>query len=290
MSEKKKNIKDGQDITIDGVTVLNGVSVAEKEEVKEEASAASSEVATEEVPVVEAPEDSAKDETEEPANEIAATEVDSSQVEKEDPFANVDGSIISAPTIELPTEVPASPEFNFASEVPSTPSYDIETNNFDVPLSTSTDDFSTPSYEPQLFNGNNDASSFGTQNNFGGQDLVKAELPDGVKAAVNMIENEAIELSTEIKNLKLKNTELENSNNDLRAQVSELQAQNQILRNEKASIQNSMANVQSRILDVFGASMNNNSIMQNESKVVKFPQSNFNDDQNNNFGGMQNIA
>lgn len=294
MAEKKQNIKNGQDITIDDVTVLNGVSVSEKAEEKEE----TKEVSTEGVTSEEVKEET--NGTEVPSEETAVAEEET----KEDPFASIDGSIIPTPEIEIPIvndittensdfvpQIPVSEDIN-KIEVP-TSDYNLATQNIN-------EEENTPTYGPQLFGGNLDTSSwqnnsylsFNSQNSFGsfGQESSKVEVPDGVKAAVDMIKNEAIELATEIKDLKLKNNELENVNNDLRRQVSDLQAKNKILETEKANMQNSITNVQSRILDVFGASnlmqYNNvpssveQSVPHQESKIVQYP--NYGDEQ---FGG-----
>ena len=91
MAEKKQNIQDGKNIELDGITVINeGISLAEKEEVKEETSAAPAEVA----PEIEITPD-VKIETSETAKE-------ETPVAEETPAAPVE----VAPEI-VPTDIPA---------------------------------------------------------------------------------------------------------------------------------------------------------------------------------------
>lgn len=302
MAEKKQDIKDGKNIELDDITVLNNVSVAEKAEVKEE----TKEISTEEVPSEEVKAESSE------AEVAAAVEVPTVEEEtKEDPFAGIDGSIITTPKIEIPiVSGVASENSDIVPQIPvveETNTFEIPTTDYNLNTQNPNEEENAPTYGPQLFGGNLDTpswqndsySSFNAQNSFGsiGQESSKIEVPDGVKAAIDMIKNEAIELATENKDLKNKNTDLENINNDLRREVADLQARNKILETEKANMQNSITNVQSRILDVFGASnlMQYNNVPtsveqvvpQQESKMVQFP--NYGDEQ---FGGngMNRVA
>lgn len=269
---KKEMIKNGEDISLDdgNVMVLNGVSVAEKSaEVKKELEA---EKVPEEVkktePIVV---------NEEPKNEESKEEI-----KKEDqtlskpiiptiPVSDVqpEVSLVNPAPIEFP-EVNLSgdaktneqndfPQININQTVP-----EFNNNQENNQTSNKIPTYDNFNYEneykkPELF-GN--FEQFGTKNN-------EPRIPDGIQKALEMVKNEAFEISLENDDLKNENNNLKNDNNNLRAEIAKKEAEVSVLKNEISTMQSSMAAAQSRILDVFGMG-NLNSQANKSSDAVNF--------------------
>lgn len=300
MSEKKANIENGKNVELDGLTVINEGIVLSEDKVEEKKEEVAVEVPTEE----EKKEDVSTSEDELPQDntEIAKEEVPAPEEKSEpaeeavipidlpsdiageipavsipDPFAN------QASDIELPAEGQAtdyqSSDFNTPTSFDTTT--DSYTGNEELVNSQAT--FDAPSYSPFT---NNVFSNFSSEQ----QD----ELPDGIRTALDMVQNEVKEITRENSSLKNENDQLKNENSALKNENANLQSQIQILKNEKANMQNSITNVQSRILDVFGASnlmqYNNipsgvdQSVPRQESTVVQFPSNSYGDEQVGNNG------
>ena len=126
MAEKKQNIQDGKNIELDGITVINeGISLAEKEEVKEAAKEETSEAEIEITPDVkiETPEETASQE---------ATVADPAQSQEEVPAPiaiDIDPVVVDPVPAELEpapqpevSDAPISVEPSVQEEVPA---YDI---------------------------------------------------------------------------------------------------------------------------------------------------------------------
>lgn len=269
---KKEMIKNGEDISLDdgNVMVLNGVSVAEKsaEEKKElEAEKVPEEVKKTEPIVV----------NEEPKNEESKEEI-----KKEDqtlskpiiptiPVSDVqpEVSLVNPAPIEFP-EVNLSgdaktneqndfPQININQTVP-----EFNNNQENNQTSNKIPTYDNFNYEneykkPELF-GN--FEQFGTKNN-------EPRIPDGIQKALEMVKNEAFEISLENDDLKNENNNLKNDNNNLRAEIAKKEAEVSVLKNEISTMQSSMAAAQSRILDVFGMG-NLNSQANKSSDAVNF--------------------
>lgn len=269
---KKEMIKNGEDISLDdgNVLVLNGVSVAEKsaEEKKElEAEKEPLEVKKTEPIVV----------NEEPKNEESKEEI-----KKEDqtlskpiiptiPVSDVqpEVSLVNPAPIEFP-EVNLSgdaktneqndfPQININQTVP-----EFNNNQENNQTSNKIPTYDNFNYEneykkPELF-GN--FEQFGTKNN-------EPRIPDGIQKALEMVKNEAFEISLENDDLKNENNNLKNDNNNLRAEIAKKEAEVSVLKNEISTMQSSMAAAQSRILDVFGMG-NLNSQANKSSEAVNF--------------------
>lgn len=269
---KKEMIKNGEDISLDdgNVMVLNGVSVAEKsaEEKKElEAEKEPEEVKKTEPIVV----------NEEPKNEESKEEI-----KKEDqtlskpiiptiPVSDVqpEVSLVNPAPIEFP-EVNLSgdaktneqndfPQININQTVP-----EFNNNQENNQTSNKIPTYDNFNYEneykkPELF-GN--FEQFGTKNN-------EPRIPDGIQKALEMVKNEAFEISLENDDLKNENNNLKNDNNNLRAEIAKKEAEVSVLKNEISTMQSSMAAAQSRILDVFGMG-NLNSQANKSSDAVNF--------------------
>lgn len=269
---KKEMIKNGEDISLDdgNVMVLNGVSVAEKSaEVKKELEAEKE------------PEEVKKTEpivvNEEPKNEESKEEI-----KKEDqtlskpiiptiPVSDVqpEVSLVNPAPIEFP-EVNLSgdaktneqndfPQININQTVP-----EFNNNQENNQTSNKIPTYDNFNYEneykkPELF-GN--FEQFGTKNN-------EPRIPDGIQKALEMVKNEAFEISLENDDLKNENNNLKNDNNNLRAEIAKKEAEVSVLKNEISTMQSSMAAAQSRILDVFGMG-NLNSQANKSSDAVNF--------------------
>lgn len=268
MSEKKANIENGKNVELDGLTVINEGIVLSEDKVEEKKEEVAVEVPTEE----EKKEDVSTSEDELPQDnaEIASEEASATEEKSEEPEqaeqseqpvipidlpGDITGEIPSvsipdpfadqAAGIELPTEEPTQDYQSSDLNIPT--SFDTTTGSY-----TGYDD--TPSSQT-AFDDTTSYGSFANNNvfsNFGGEQ--QEELPDGIKTALDMVQNEVKEIIRENSSLKNENDKLKIENGQLKNENANLQSQIQILKNEKANMQNSITNVQSRILDVFGAS------------------------------------
>ena len=265
---KNEMIKNGEDISLDDgkVIVLNGVSVAEKsakieKNVEEEKTV---EETKETKPVVneETKEESkTEDKT---LSEPIIPEIPVNDVQPEIPL--VSPAPIEFPNVSLNNDAQASEQNDFPQI------------NIDQPLP----EISNDNKEPQLFNQNSfpifNASDYeqeskkqdllGNFNQFGIKND-EPKIPDGIEKDLEMVKNEAFEISLENNNLKNENSSLKNENKDLKALVAKKEAEVSVLKNEISTMQSSMAAAQSRILDVFGMGNLNNQSQKN-SNVVNF--------------------
>lgn len=267
---KKEMIKNGEDVSLDGgVIVLNGVSVAEKEEKEKQDSKAETEQ-----PVVA---ESATEESEKKAEENEVPiETTKEPAEKEVPQETPVEIPVPEETPQIPTvpidltgilnsdatqspaqEVPSYPQFPSSNEPEIPNQAEEKPNNI----------YNFPSSMDRDFN----SSMFG---GFAAPTDDELSMPDGVKKAVEMVKNEVGEIVKENRNLRTKNDELSQENASLKSDLSKKDAEIVILKDKISNIQSSMATAQARILDVFGM-----------GAMGPIKQANFDDDQINN-GGM----
>ena len=298
MAEKKQDIKDGKNIELDDITVLNNVSVAEKAEVKEE----TKEISTEEVP--------------------------SEEVKAESSEAEV------AAAVEVPTEIPivsgvASENSDIVPQIPvveETNTFEIPTTDYNLNTQNPNEEENAQTYGPQLFGGELNNNNW--QNNF--QANVDIEPPknnifanDMNQAAVKNFDDKGNDLFSTLYNndeVKVEATIVTEAD-AAKAKSANMRAyeelydkgpghQISILRNfsEEAAkwikdikqagyVSGTMQEIGTKILnkyeglrdDSFSAD-DDNKESQFNSNIIQFPQSNFNDGQNNDFDGNKFVA
>lgn len=270
---KKEMITNGENVSLDDgkIIVLNGVSVAEKDELEKKEPEAEQKPETEQATL----------EPEKKEEEPTPTEVASEPAEEVVPQETPVQIPISVPeeTPEIPTApidltgiiTPDTPEVNDAtSDTTIYPQFPSEQENV-APISFGgNEDYTSSNDTNQGYNGPTLSSFMGSYDNV----VPEASLPDGVEKALEMVQNEVREIVKENSSLRNENDALKRENSDLRADLSKQAAEITILKNDISGMKNSMAAAQSRILDVFG--------MGGMSSVK---QNNFGDDQMNN-GGM----
>lgn len=298
MSEKKTNIESGKNVELDGLTVINeGITLSDdKVEEKNE------DVAVE-APVEETKEDASVPEVELPQDNNEANEEEAPVAEEptvEEPTVQNEETVIP---IDLPSDItggipdvaPITDPFigqSVDAELPTEEqATDYQPSDLNNPVSFDTTNPYTgydEQTDPQAAYGVPDFNSFANNgfSNFNSEPT--DELPDGVRTALDMIQNEVKEVTKENRTLKNENDRLQSENDALKNENVNLQSQIQILKNEKANMQNSITNVQSRILDVFGAS-NLMNYSNPSTNVTQDPnpglnQGNFGDDQMSNGG------
>ena len=268
MSEKLENIKNGSNIELDGVTVLNNISIAEKEkeEVKpseeakkaleepkpiaEESNEVSNEEITPDVPIIQLP--PSEDKTIIPkVNDVIPNSID--------PIAiDIANAPISNPQTSIEPQV--VPPFN-SFETPTTESFSSN-NTFQtdsevsMPFNTfNQNDNSMDDFGMQKGQFNSYQSNF---DNFSNNQLSN-DISTSAENALNTIKDEIMRLSKENKDLIIENSTLRETNKKLEESNNNLATQNKIL-------QDKMSGMQNRLLDMFGMgniNQNTNSFNQN---------------------------
>jgi len=237
MSANIESINNGENILVgDNIEVVNNVSLVEQEkEVEEPAVEAEVEATPEQTEVEVSSEDNAEQEvSEEPAVEEAA-------------FPSIE---LPQESNEVPTyepEVPVMPEAPVAPIDLSglLPSEDV--NGYPNVTTSEYGQFDTPSY-------GNDYNTFNSFNNFDSYSAINAEpsIPEGSRRALDMIENEIIEVYAENKDLKRKNEELEAKIAELNVNMDNLKSENATLKTKISENANQMDLSRQRVLDFFG--------------------------------------
>lgn len=275
---KNEMIKNGEDISLDDgkVMVLNGVSVAEKNaeiEKNVEAEKENKEV-KETQPIVvneEAKEESKKEEA---LSEPIIPTIPVSDVQPEIPLVNP--APIEFPDVSLNSDAKASeqndfPQIQIEQSLPETSNDDKVSQIFNQ---NSIPTFDGTGYEQKYQN----QDLFGNFNQIGVKND-EPKIPDGIEKALEMVKNEALEISLENNNLKIENNNLKIENNKLRDEVTKKETEISVLKNEISTMQSSMAAAQSRILDVFGmGNLNNQS--QKKANIVNFGDEDVNNNKN----------
>lgn len=282
---KKELIEKGENVSLDGVTVLNNVFVAEKAEKKVETKDPDIEK-TEETPSSAENEAPVESQTV-PSIEIPSVEIPAAPVveptvieqpQVEIPVAPIDLSGIVSNDSTDPTVYPEIPSTNINVPFENNSFNSLENNPVNSFESSPVSYSNNEDYPNDFSNTNFNSSSFNNFMNNYDNNVKENKVPDGIDKALEMVRNEVLKVTKENGDFKGENIRLKGENNELNRQLSEQAAQITILRNKIAGMQNSMAAAQSRILDVFGMNMAGNVAGQN---------TNFGDDQiNNNIGGM----
>lgn len=286
---KNEMIKNGEDISLDdgNVTVLNGVSVAEKNaEIEKNVEAEKS------VENVETENKNKEVKEDEP---IVVSEESKEENKKDDAVSSEEPIIPTIPINDVQPEIPLVnpapiefPDISLNNDAQASEQNDFPQINIGQPLP----EISNDDKDPQMFNQNSiltfDGDNYGQENNkpdlFGnfnqfGVKNDEPKIPDGIEKALEMVKNEAFEISLENDKLKNENNNLKNENNNLRAEVAKKEAEVSVLKNEISRVQSSMAAAQSRILDVFGMG-NLNSQSQKNSNIVNFGDEDVNNNKN----------
>lgn len=272
---KKEMITNGEDVSLnDGeIIVLNSVSVAEKEELEKKEPEVEQPVKTEQATI----EPEKKEEEDTVPTEIASESAEETSKQEEPVQIPIS---VPEETPNIPTApidltgiiTPDTPEINNTAE--DTTVYPQFPSGPDAvaPISFGVNEDSTYLSNNDInqgYNGPMLSNFMGSYDN----EASETTLPDGVKKALEMVQNEVIEIVKENASLRSENDELKKENNGLRTDLSKQAAEIAILKNEISGMKNSMAAAQSRILDVFGM-----------GAMSTIKQSNFGDDQMNNDG------
>lgn len=289
MSEKKQNIKDGNNIELDGVTVLNNVSVAEKAEEKKEEEKTTETEAKEVEPQV-----SENDKKEEVTPEIPIIPTPSQN--NDEPIIPAIDNVIPVGT-DLPTSMITTPEVTPINIPVSSAIPNIGINDETViPAMDNVVPFKSPevSYD-QNFGNNFDyqqnngfandqfnfaSNNFSNNNNSFGYSKEVSMIPGGVENALDQLRGEILKAVGDNAVLREENNKLSLENNDLRAQLASKDAKIQNLKNNMTNMQNQVANMQARVLDMFGMG----GISPNNQNA--FGQTGFNDNDLNNGRNM----
>lgn len=282
---KKEMIKNGEDVSLDNgeVVVLNGISVAEKQEETEKTD-------ENEVQVNEETQGNQQNITSEdaPKEEVTAEEANVPKVDEPSVQIPVSSETPQIPTAPIDLTGIITPESkstaNDDTVYPQMPS-DSFVNSFssDTPVAFNSD--AEPSYTPEPV-----AQDYGIPGTSpfngltGNYDSAQTILPEGVQKAIDMVKNEVEEVVRKNKTLSEENDTLKKENNSLRADLSDMSAKVTILENKISGMQSSMAAAQSRILDVFGMG---GMATGTKSDITDTSHNSFGDDQNNNnYGSM----
>lgn len=255
MSEKMETIKNGGNVELDGITVINNVSFSEK--VKEE-----NETKTEDTVV----------NVEEKTKDLPAEESTSNKIN-----SSLDTPVVPIPT---PVEEPIIPtidnlipkETTFSSTIIPPVSLDNSVSTTTVPEMPQTESFGTfnSKYDyPQNDFGNNEFGSYQnnfdsytTSQNFYGQPSVSSKVPSDIENSLNSIRSGYLKIVEENDNLKNEISKVKSENNNLKNENLGLQKDN-------AAMKAQIINMRDRLLGMFGIPGN----------VIG--QQNFNDELNN---------
>ena len=241
MAEKKQNIQDGKNIELDGITIINeGISLAEKEEVKEEAKEEAPAEETAEVEItpdvkIETSDNVAEEETkevaEEPVPEVNAEEIPAPIAIDIDPVAVDEApaqeAVVSDQVVAPIAEIPVSEEV---------PAYNVE-----APIQAEVETSAENSFLSGRYN------DFVSDN----RPAVPA-IPENIITAFDMAKNEVGEIY-------LKNQELESKMAGYESAIAEkdqiiLDKERQIneLSTKVKTYEDKLSLVRNKVLDEFG--------------------------------------
>lgn len=239
MSDKKKDIKSGNNIELDGgITVLNNISVSEKVEEKKEEAAALEE---NKQPVINNVEEKKEDEINKDINVTSTT-----------------------PAID-PTIIPSGPtEINFSGEIPSiVPNAPVEEPI--LPNINVSNELDEPSKQPLFENYNNFEFPMNASknSNFDSTPISQSydkpsSMPGDIETAIGNLRDEVMKAVGNNLQLKDEVNRLSLENSDLKNQLEKVTSDNANLRATISDMQSKVSNMQARVLDMFGMGGNIN--------------------------------